>query len=63
MLDSRRIPLTRPETSQDWLERLQWLGIKVEKPQEKCRKQARIGSNAYSGWELNGKPREKSKEQ
>ncbi|WP_406677099.1 hypothetical protein [Moorella sp. ACPs] len=62
MLDSRRIPITRLETSQDWLERLQWLGIKVEKPQEESSKQAGFDSNAYNCRGLKENLEEKSKE-
>ncbi|APC07945.1 hypothetical protein [Neomoorella thermoacetica] len=39
MLDSRNISPARPETGQDWIERLQWLGIKVEAPREKDKDQ------------------------
>lgn len=31
-MDSRQSTPGRPEANQDWVERLQWLGIKVEKP-------------------------------
>lgn len=31
-MDSRKSTPVRPEANKDWVERLQWLGIKVEKP-------------------------------
>jgi hypothetical protein len=31
-MDGRKSLPGRPEVSQDWVERLQWLGIKVEEP-------------------------------
>lgn len=34
-MDGRQSPSGRPESSQDWVERLQWLDIKVEEPREK----------------------------
>ncbi|CEP69539.1 Uncharacterized [Moorella glycerini] len=34
-MDGRQSAPGRPESSQDWVERLQWLGIKVEEPRDK----------------------------
>ncbi|WP_406678161.1 hypothetical protein [Moorella sp. ACPs] len=34
-MDGRQTSSGRPEANQDWIERLQWLGIKIEKPRDK----------------------------
>lgn len=39
MLDGRNTSPPGPETGMDWIERLQWLGIKVEEPREKDKDQ------------------------
>lgn len=39
-MDSLQSAPRRPEPNKDWVERLQWLGIKVEEPQEKGEKHA-----------------------
>jgi hypothetical protein len=33
-MDGRKSLPGRPEANQDWVERLQWLGIKVEEPRD-----------------------------
>ncbi|MGI9859952.1 hypothetical protein SDD30_01035 [Moorella naiadis] len=40
MLDKRPAPSIKPEAGEEWLERLQWLGIRVEEPGEKAEDQA-----------------------
>jgi hypothetical protein len=34
-MDGRQTAPGRPEANKDWVERLQWLGIKVEEPRDK----------------------------
>ncbi|BCV20863.1 hypothetical protein [Moorella sp. Hama-1] len=40
MLDKPQIPNSKSEPGVEWLERLQWLGIRVEEPGKKGQDQA-----------------------
>lgn len=40
MLEKHQTPTGKPEAGEEWLERLQWLGIRVEEPGEKAEDQA-----------------------